>query len=251
MASPRPNSPEALVESLGGELDAIGSALSEVRSVLLALPGLMKDHVDGAPDEEQSLVVGVLAEPGSIAALWERLDGDGACFVLPDARALAELPPPTGARRRVRVIVGDADADATESAADVTERLGLDLRSLHDPPSWFAVDGDRCGYPASWTPERPAQLLVLHDSVAAGGFQALFEQLWRRAAPPDARRPEWEPVLRQLELGRSEPAIAAALHLSERTVRRRIQAASSALGARNRFTLGVAWADAAGRQEAP
>jgi DNA-binding NarL/FixJ family response regulator len=46
-----------------------------------------------------------------------------------------------------------------------------------------------------------------------------------------------------MEQGLSDGAIADALGLSLRTVRRRVSEASEELGADSRFALGVAWAD--------
>jgi hypothetical protein len=247
-AAERPATPDALIRPITAELDTIAADATALRDALAALPGLMNDWTVGAPDEEQSLVVDVLAGPDAVAEVWRRLAVRPACFVLPDAGALGELAELPGIDLSgTRIIVGRTGGDETRLALEQAARLGVELRALSDSPSWFATDGDRCGYPSAWETERPAQLLVLHDPVAAGGFRLLFDELWRRASPLDARTPEWESVLRLLELGRSETQIAAALHLSERTVRRRIHDAAAFLGARNRFTLGLAWAEAATR----
>jgi hypothetical protein len=239
-------SPDALVRPIVHELEAVASELSRMRDVLDALPDLMNDWVVGAPDEEQLLDIDVLAGPDAVRAAWERFAGRAACFVLPDARVLAEVPaagavgaPASG----IRVILGAADEGARRVAIEEAARVGAEVRWIADPPSWFAVDDrDRCCYPSAWERGRPEYLLVLHDPVAAGGFRMLFEELWRRATPLDAGVPDWEAVVRLLDRGHTEGEVADILGLSERTVRRRIHEAGEALGASNRFTLGLAWA---------
>ncbi len=235
------------VAPLLAELDAVVSATVVVREALAALPGLANDWAVGEPDEEQLLAAELITGPDAIADMWTRLASAGSCYVLPDPTALAGLTPCGDAARGIRVVVTASDEEARRAALTESARLGVAVRSLPDPPSWFAVDdADRCCYPSAWRPARPEHLLVLHDPVAAGGFRMLFEELWRRSAPLEVRAPEWEPVLRLLDRGLNESAVAAALHVSERTVRRRIRDASEALGARNRFTLGLAWASSGG-----
>lgn len=237
--------PEELVRPIVAELDALARSADRLRDALAALPGLMNDWTVGEPDEAQSLLVEVLAGPGAVADAWDRLTPGRGRFVLPDLRVLGELrPAPAG----IRVIVGPADAADTAAALAEADRLGAEVRSLADPPSWFAVDDtDRCGYPARWEIARPEHVLLLHDPVAAGGFRMLFEELWRRAAPLGASTPDWEPVLELLDRGLTEAEVASALHVSERTVRRRIRDAATAFGTRGRFALGLARATSAER----
>lgn len=245
MTTRSPEGPDAIVGPVAAELDTLLADVAALRDELRSLPGLMADWEAGEPAAEQTLVVAALPGPTAVAECWNLLAEQDACFVLPDAAALAELEP-REATLGIRAIVGETDAAAHAALLAESARLGVRLRTLADPPSWYAVHGDRCGYPMEWDLERPAGMLVLHDAVAAGGFRLMFEELWRRATPPDTSRPAWEPVLRELELGRTESQIARRLHLSERTVRRRIREAATALGASNRFTLGLAWAESGG-----
>lgn len=248
-----PESPDSRIRPIVAELDALVASVSGVRDALAALPGLMNDWTVGEPDEAQSLVVEVLTEPGAMVGVWERLAAGRACLVLPDPSVLAELSaPPAGAHVGIRVIVGETDDRQARAAIDEAARLGIEARSLADPPSWFAVDdGDRCIYPSAWEVTRPEQLLVLHDPVAAGGFRMLFDELWRRAVPLDARIADWERLLKLLEKGLTEAEAALEMHVSERTVRRRVREVAAALGAQNLFTLGIAWAAPADSRPEP
>jgi DNA-binding NarL/FixJ family response regulator len=69
-----------------------------------------------------------------------------------------------------------------------------------------------------------------------------MESQWARAAPWQQDDDGWQPVLRLLEQGLSDRAIADALGASVRTVQRRITEAMTYFDVSSRFELGAAWA---------
>lgn len=122
---------------------------------------------------------------------------------------------------------------------------GVEVRAMVQPPSWFYIDdGVMGGIPLTWGQGNPAGMVVLQPSPLLAMASAFFEYLWQRATPIRDEAPDsWEPVMRLLEVGRSDKQIADALGLGVRTVRRRISDAMDELGATTRFELGMCWAE--------
>ncbi|TCO45298.1 LuxR C-terminal-related transcriptional regulator [Actinocrispum wychmicini] len=94
--------------------------------------------------------------------------------------------------------------------------------------------------------------LLVRAPVITAALRTYFELLWNRAISLDVNpakvSPEQDQVLRLVLTGMTDTAIARHLGVSERTVRRHIQALLAALGVTNRITLAVAairegWAD--------
>jgi len=86
--------------------------------------------------------------------------------------------------------------------------------------------------------------LLLRAPVIISALRAYFELLWSRAVSVDGNPvkvpPELDQVLRLVLTGMTDGAIARNMGISERTVRRHVQALLEALGANNRVTLAVA-----------
>ena len=138
------------------------------------------------------------------------------------------------------------------------------VRALHDAPEVLAARS-AAGEEIRVLPDLPTRLLVVGDSHAVvpeplgfadlplavvrqhGVVEAMtswFDELWGRAAVPALA--EAEPVLdlrrfllEQLAAGAHDEQIARKLGISLRTVRRRVSALMSELGADSRFQAGV------------
>lgn len=138
------------------------------------------------------------------------------------------------------------------------------VRALHDAPEVLAARV-AVGEEVRLLPEMPTRLLVVGDSHAVvpeplgladlplavvrqrGVVEAMswwFEELWGRAAAPVLA--ETEPrmdlrqfLLEQLAAGAHDEQIARKLGISLRTVRRRVSALMTELGADSRFQAGV------------
>ncbi|KQW47997.1 DNA-binding protein [Nocardioides sp. Root1257] len=138
------------------------------------------------------------------------------------------------------------------------------VRALHDAPEVLAARLG-AGEEIRVLPELPTRLLVIGDTHAVvpeplgladlplavvqqrGLVQAMgswFEELWGRAAVPalDAAEPRLDLrqfLLEQLAAGAHDEQIARKLGISLRTVRRRVSALMTELGADSRFQAGV------------
>ncbi|GAA1775507.1 hypothetical protein GCM10009795_021860 [Nocardioides hankookensis] len=138
------------------------------------------------------------------------------------------------------------------------------VRALHDAPHVLAARL-AAGEEIRVLPELPTRLLVIGDSHAVmpeplgladlplavvrlpGVVEAMgswFEELWGRAAVPalDDAEPRLDLrqfLLEQLAAGAHDEQIARKLGISLRTVRRRVAALMSELGADSRFQAGV------------
>jgi DNA-binding CsgD family transcriptional regulator len=138
------------------------------------------------------------------------------------------------------------------------------VRALHDAPDVLAARV-LAGEELRVLPELPTRLLVVGDSLAVvpeplglaalplavvrqrGVVEAMslwFEELWGRAAVPVLAGAEPAVDLRrflveQLAAGAHDEQIARKLGISLRTVRRRVSALMTELGADSRFQAGV------------
>ena len=156
------------------------------------------------------------------------------------------------------------DLVATVVARGRRSRAIYPIRALHDAPEVLAARL-RVGEQVRVLPELPTRLLVVGDGHAVipepvgladlplsvlrqrGVIEAMrlwFEELWGRAAVPALE--EAEPLvdlrrflLEQLAEGAHDEQIARKLGISLRTVRRRVAALMTELGADSRFQAGV------------
>lgn len=156
------------------------------------------------------------------------------------------------------------DLVATVVARGRRSRAIYPIRALHDAPEVLAARL-RVGEQVRVLPELPTRLLVVGDTHAVipepvgladlplsvlrqrGVIEAMrlwFEELWGRAAVPALE--EAEPLvdlrrflLEQLAEGAHDEQIARKLGISLRTVRRRVAALMTELGADSRFQAGV------------
>jgi hypothetical protein len=223
---------------------------------LAALPALIREWESGERRSEYPIRAEAVHGPLAIIESWwryaDRHRPVATINVVPDARAFAQVPeddvrrlleftaPGAGG---IRILVGRDSLAHPEArrAVDGLLDAGLVVRTIARPPSWFFADGDVVGaLPARWGDPWPTSVLLVRTPVVADLLTAYFEQLWARSAPPSAS-PDRDAILGLLAEGLTDEEIAARLHLSGRTVRRRITDAMDDAGATNRFTLGVSW----------
>ena len=125
---------------------------------------------------------------------------------------------------------------------DELRRLGTRIRIIDEVPSWVYADrGLLCALPLDWAEHPPSSIaIVTHPSITE--IVSLYvESIWDKAVDYPLVDSGWEPVMRLLERGLSDAAIAQSLDISPRTVHRRISEAMEHFDAHSRFELGVAW----------
>lgn len=249
----------ALTANAGSALDQAKASFDEAQQLLALLASVKASQTEAAAGAE--MIGAVIRDHESV---WERWWADHAHItpvrpgvVTPDAVMLRNQV--LGDIDRVaadfierdfhmRVIL-DIEECADENG-EIPEWLrqligaGVEVRAMVQPPSWFYIDdGVMGGIPLTWGQGNPAGMVVLQPSPLLAMAAAFFEFLWQRATPIKMEAPDgWEPVMRLLEVGRSDKQIADALGLGARTVRRRIADAMDELGATTRFELGMCWA---------
>jgi hypothetical protein len=126
---------------------------------------------------------------------------------------------------------------------DELRRLGTRIRIMDEVPSWVYADrGLLCALPLDWAEHPPSSIaIVTHPSITA--IVSLYvESIWDKAVDYPLGDDGWEPVLRLLQRGFSDAAIAESLDISPRTVHRRISEAMERFDVHSRFELGAAWA---------
>ena len=250
--------PEDVAAEFRSRLAEQQERAAELRAIADLLPTLVRDWQLGelAPTAHPAteLISGAEAQ-------WEFWDGllgsmppQNPVAVFPDLAVLfglmSRLDPErravltaTGTRSRVLTRAESlTQVAAVGSPLFGTTTPGIDLRTVAAARGWlYAEPGMFAVLPLHWDDPTPETIVVTREPSVVAALLAYFEELWLVSAPLPGTPAEWDPVLTLLGQGLSDGAIAATLGWSIRTVRRRIAEASTALGARSRFALGVAW----------
>lgn len=147
----------------------------------------------------------------------------------------------------VRVLVpGEPGWDAeVPELASLMERAAADgivFRQRAGLPSWMYVDAPSiAALPVWWGSGTPESAIVIRTPPVVAAMDLLFSRLWAHAEPWGDTEEPWADVVRLLADGLTDDAVAHALGITPRTVRRRVAEAMAELGAVSRFTLGAAW----------
>ncbi|MER7760474.1 LuxR C-terminal-related transcriptional regulator [Streptomyces sp. NPDC097619] len=151
-----------------------------------------------------------------------------------------------------------SSAAAVPHMAGYLRRLGAagaQVRTAHTLPlRLIVVDDSLAIVPAPQAVEGEIAAVVLRGETLVGVLRGIFEHCWAGAAvlgetgasaPRAAAGDDWQPtgrhreLLRMLEGGLTDEAMARKLGVSERTVRRLVSELTERLGAASRFQAGV------------
>lgn len=213
-----------------------------------------------SPDERDETVIDVVRGTEGVWQAWwmyaDLHDTTEICAIVPDLQPLLDSLSPRAAddyaevlgllrSRRLRFrLVLPTEARLHDDAAHVVHQLvehGVEVR-LAETSRWFFVSrGRTCVLPAVWGDPGATDVFVMRSEPVAGALTDLFEHRWAAARPwHTAEKPD-DAVLSLLAEGHEDEAVAAALGISVRTVRRRVADAMTAYGASTRFALGAAY----------
>ena len=245
--------PEDVATEVRTRLAAQRARGEELRAIADLLPTVVRDWHEGGPASLAHPSTEFISEHNAQWAFWDdllaRSASREALAVFLDLGMLFELldrqEPGTNVARptdapRSRVLT-HAESLA-ELAPGGFEIPGIEVRTLASAPGWLFVEpGTLAVVPLHWDDPTPETIVVTREPVVIDALAAFFEDLWQASSPLPGAPVEWGPVLTLLGQGLSDGAIATALGLSIRTVRRRIAEASEDLGAASRFALGAAW----------
>jgi DNA-binding CsgD family transcriptional regulator len=248
---------EALARIVAANAEESALAGRRLRQVTAAIPFLAAAAARHGPDEVRDLqpLDGEITSGGEppqlVAALIAASKGD-LLWLRPDQwrppsedwmlPVIADLV--AGGRRSRAIYPVRALRQAPETLVARAE-VGEQIRVLPDLPTRMFIIGSTHAVlpePLGFADE-PRSLVRQRGLVEA--LTLLFELLWERAAPvPSLDRGEARPDLRrfllqQLAAGAQDEQIARALGISLRTVRRRVAAVLTELGADSRFQAGV------------
>ena len=248
---------EALARIVAANAEEAALAGRRLEQVTAAIPFLAAATARPGPDEVREIqpLHGEITTGGEparlVAALLAQSRGD-LMWLRPDQWRLpredAMLP-----------VIADLVADGRRS------RAIYPVRALHQAPETLIARAE-AGEQIRVVPDLPTRMFIIGTTHAVlpeplgfadeprslvrqrGLVEALtllFELLWERAAPvPSLDRGEARPDLRrfllqQLAAGAQDEQIARTLGISLRTVRRRVAAVLTELGADSRFQAGV------------
>lgn len=241
-------------------LDAAYARLEEHTRAVAALQHELRDlarvEEDRAllRDRKEVLVVeGITAIEQQLAELATCARTEYLCIVgtslgdlVPTSRPLLDVNRGMSDRGvKMRTILPDAIADnaATWAYAEELAALGDDVRTVPTVPMIVNI-ADRSAAMVPLDLDRTkAGALLVRNATLVGGLVSLFEVLWRGALPLHSPRPrsdiseEDRRLLALLARGAKDEQVARVQSVSVRTVRARVAALMTALGARSRFQL--------------
>jgi len=248
----------AIATGLAGLRDTIDGRVQSLELLVESLPGLVDDWRRYISSGGHSVPVDVFHGHDAIKQIYPQSHlstGEELRVVIPSAQDFFVLDERSQAwhdairasGQHVRLILSLADT-SKEEAQDRIRReleLGVEIRALADPPSWFWTFGNESvALPFSWPEIMPTSVAIYHSPVITKAFTWCFERLWEQAVPMRPVTGESDALLRLIEQGATVEAAARSLGISARTAHRRLSDAMDVYGARNLFALGAAWARA-------
>jgi len=118
--------------------------------------------------------------------------------------------------------------------------LGEQQRVVGGLPSEFVVFGEEVAIGSTDWGQDGGDYVVLRDPMVVAAFIALFDRLWAAATPAEhTDDPASNALVDWMQQGLTDEAIARAMGVSLRTVRRRIAALMSEHGVTTRFQLAL------------
>ncbi len=125
---------------------------------------------------------------------------------------------------------------------DAARQTGVEFRRSGQVHSWMHVDAPSLvAIPVWWGSGSPESALAIRTPPVVTALDLLFDRLWAESHPWAEEDEPWADVVRLLAQGLTDDAVARALGITARTVRRRVAEAMADLNATSRFTLGMAW----------
>lgn len=221
--------------------DEMQTLQRDYRSTLIAEDP--QDLVQVITDRDE---IGALSVELSLSAQYDVSSLETEHFTRPpDPRSARALPVEVVERGvRFRNIYTRAALEVP-GAADMlrtSQEAGWQCRVYPHLPMKLVLIDER----ASLLPLGPTGMegaVLVRAPVIVATLRTYFELLWSRAVSVDGNpskvTPEQDQVLRLVLTGMTDGAIARHLSISERTVRRHVQALLEALGATNRVSLAV------------
>ena len=245
-----PSPTQLLSEVISVEADQLRASverLERVRTSIPAVRGLLDD-----PVTDQTLSGVELRVGGNIHEVlqgWVRESTGDLMWVRPDQWM---LPYDAGMARVVRAALERGQRSRAiyparvldEAPSTIFDRMasGEEVRLLAEVPSRMAIVANVGALvPEHWGESNDRRIVIQQPGLAAV-LAELFDEMWVRAVvvpgplPVDLDR---RLLLEQLSRGAKDEQIARTLGLSLRTVRRRVAALLSDLGAETRFGAGV------------
>ena len=228
--------------------------LGEMERIVAELPRMI-DHWSIGQTSADPMPVVTRHGPRASEDTWfdlGRRDVGVLDAVLPDISRFLTSPPERVQRfseafrskDAVRVILSSSAVDepGVEQLLVAFTAAGMEYRFMHDPPSWFWVDGDQLAVPFEWGEPRPTSVVSVRNAALAGMISAYFASLWQAAAPSVPAAQPWTPLLALMRKGMTLDTASRVVGVNPRTGRRRIAQAMSHYGVSTLFALGVAWA---------
>jgi hypothetical protein len=229
-------------------------ALDELARMVGALPQLLRDWSVGEATDDP-VPVQVRHGPNASEDLWydtARHDSGVLSVVFPlmgrfleidDEDRMTRFAIALQGKDAVRVIVPAGAADVP-AAADLIARyrgVGVQVRAMADPPSWFWVDGEQLAVPYEWGEGSPTSVLGVRNAALAALAAGYFDVLWRESVEVGGLSRTWTPLLRLMQQGATLDGASRMLGINPRTGGRRVSAAMEYYGVSTLFALGVAW----------
>ena len=231
------------------------NSLDEMERMLSALPQLLGDWAVGqstgdpapmrmrhGPNASEDLWYETARQhPGILSVVFPTMRR---FLAITDEERMGRFDRALGAKQAVRVIVPTTATDDPGALALIAryQGVGVEVRTLDRPPSWFWVDGDQLAVPYEWGENSPTSVLGIRNAALAALAEGYFDALWHRSVELDGPQRLWLPLLRLMKNGVTLDSASRTLGINPRTGRRRVSAAMDHYGVSTLFALGMAWA---------
>ena len=235
------------------QAEELGVRAGELRRIAEVLPMLAERRETASVDDEH--IDGDVSSETDVPALiaqWIREKRGDLCFLRPDQWRLpseSEMAVSVGnavrERRRVRAIYPARAMSEAPHMLRMRAEIGEEIRVVPSVLTRMVIVGPRRAILPEPLGTGSGRRIVLRQASLVGVLQAYFDELWETASRVDARGDRLAQhdhrrlLLAELADGVKDEQIARNLHVSLRTVRRRVASLMTELGVDTRFQAGV------------
>jgi DNA-binding CsgD family transcriptional regulator len=237
----------ALERVVSAEEARLATRRQDLARVRDAIDAFVTDHRAGQESQASDQPVRERVDQAVFASVYEHLVASTVGLIRQakpgEPRAADDFPTvrqQLSSGREQRTLYSPEALQAYGGALAAWASLGEQQRIVSGLPSEFVVFGDEVAIGSTEWGQDGGDYVLLRDPMVVAAFIALFDRLWAAATPAEhTDDPSAKALVEWMQQGLTDEAIARAMGVSLRTVRRRIAAMMSEHGVTTRFQLAL------------